>query len=62
MRSAIVKRWRLQRYPFDAQMLHVQIGLEDPLQAVNLDVVDQAPFVISPGLLLPGWLIKDPNA
>ena len=62
VRSAIVKRWRLQRYPFDAQMLHVQIGLEDPLQAVNLDVVDQAPFVISPGLLLPGWLIKDPNA
>jgi hypothetical protein len=58
VRSAIVKRWRLQRYPFDAQMLQVMIGLEDPLQAVNLDVVDQAPYVIHSGLLLPGWLIK----
>ena len=26
LRSAVVKRWRLQRYPFDDQMLHVQIG------------------------------------
>ena len=26
VRSAVVKRWRLQRYPFDDQMLHVQIG------------------------------------
>ena len=27
VRSAVVKLWRLQRYPFDDQMLHVQIGL-----------------------------------
>ena len=33
VRSAVVKRWRLQRYPFDDQMLHVQIGLADPLAA-----------------------------
>ena len=40
VRSAVVKRWRLQRYPFDDQMLHVQIGLADPLAVVNLDVAD----------------------
>ena len=31
VRSAVVKRWRLQRYPFDDQILHIQIGLADPL-------------------------------
>ena len=46
VRSAVVKRWRLQRYPFDDQMLHVQIGLADPLAAVNLDVADPDPFAL----------------
>ena len=58
MRSAVVKRWRLQRYPFDDQMLHVQIGLADPLAAVNLDVADPDPFAVSPGLVLPVWCCR----
>ena len=62
VRSAVVKRWRLQRYPFDDQILHIQIGLDDPLVPVNLDVVDQDPFVVSPGLVLPGWMLKQPGA
>ena len=62
VRSAVVKRWRLQRYPFDDQMLHVQIGLADPLAAVNLDVADPDPFAVSPGLVLPGWTLEQPGA
>ena len=62
VRSAVVKRWRLQRYPFDDQMLHVQIGLADPLAAVNLDVDDPDPFAVSPGLVLPGWTLEQPGA
>lgn len=62
VRSAVVKRWRLQRYPFDDQILHIQIGLADPLQTVNLDVVDQEALMISPGLLLPGWTLKSAGA
>ena len=57
-----MKRWRLQRYPFDDQILHVQIGLDDPLQQVNLDVTDQEGVVVTPGLLLPGWSLKEPSA
>jgi hypothetical protein len=62
VRSAVVKRWHLQRYPFDDQILHVQIGLNDPLQPVQLDVVEEDPFDVSPGLLLPGWTLKTPSA
>ena len=62
VRSAVVKRWRLQRYPFDDQMLHIQIGLADPLASVNLDVADPDPFTVSPGLVLPGWILKQPGA
>ena len=62
VRSAVVKRWRLQRYPFDDLILHIQIGLDDPLQTVNLDVVDQQALMVSPGLLLPGWTLKTPGA
>ena len=62
VRSAVVKRWRLERYPFDYQVLHMQIGLDDPLQTVNLDVVDQEALMVSPGLLLPGWTLKTPGA
>ena len=61
VRSAVVKRWRLQRYPFDDQLLHVQIGLKDPLQAINLDVVSEEPCTVTPSLLLPGWHLKEPN-
>lgn len=61
VRSSVVKRWRLQRYPFDDQVLHVQIGLDDPLQPVNLDVVPKAPCSVTPSLLLPGWTLKDPR-
>ncbi|WP_115018639.1 hypothetical protein [Synechococcus sp. UW140] len=62
IRSAVVKRWQLSRYPFDDQILQLQFGLDDPLQPVRLDVEDDHPFVISPGLLLPGWLLKEPSA
>ena len=62
VRSAVVKRWRLQRYPFDDQVLHIQIGLDDPLQTVNLDVVDQEALMVSPGFLLPGWSLKPVGA
>ena len=62
VRSEVVKRWRLQRYPFDDQILHVQIGLDDPLQQVNLDVAAREGVVVTPGLLLPGWTLKEPNA
>ena len=62
VRSAVVKRWRLQRYPFDDQMLHIQIDLADPLAAVNLNVADPDPFAVSPGLVLPGWILKQPGA
>jgi len=61
VRSPVVKRWQLQRYPFDDQLLHVQIGLEDPLQPVNLDVVPNDPSTVSPGLLLPAWILKSPT-
>ena len=62
VRSAVVKRWRLQRYPFDDQILHIQIGLADPLAMVNLNVADPDPFAVSPGLVLPGWILKQPGA
>ena len=39
VRSEVVKRWWLQHYPFDEQLLHVQIGLDDPLQPINIDVM-----------------------
>ena len=62
VRSAVVKRWMLQRYPFDDQLLHVQVGLDDPLEPVNLDVVADDPLTVSPSLLLPGWNLKQPHA
>ena len=62
VRSAVVKRWRLQRYPFDDQLLRVQVGLDDPFQPVNLDVVPKDPLTLTPSLLLPGWDLKEPQA
>ena len=57
----MVKLWRLKRYPFDDQVLHLQIGLDDPLQTLNLDVVPQDPCSVTPSLLLPGWALKGPS-
>ena len=62
VRSEVVKRWWLQRYPFDEQLLHVQIGLDDPLQPINLDVVLEDPLTVSPNLLLPGWSLQQAHA
>ena len=62
VRSAVVKRWQLQRYPFDDQILQLQFGFDDPLETVKLDVVQHQPFEVSPGLLLSGWLLKEPSA
>ena len=62
VRSEVVKRWWLQRYPFDEQLLHVQIGLDDPLQPINLDVVLEDPLTVSPNLLLPGWSLQQTHA
>ena len=44
VRSAVVKNWRLQHYPFDTQILHVNIGLENPLQPVNLGLTQENSF------------------
>ena len=40
----------------------MQIGLDDPLQLVNLDVSDRVGVVVTPGLLLTGWTLKEPSA
>ena len=58
----MVKRWQLQRYLFDDQILQLQFGFDDPLETVMLDVVQHQPFEVSPGLLLSGWLLKEPSA
>jgi len=62
VRSSIVKHWRLQRYPFDTQILHVNIGLENPLQPVNLGLTQEGGFSINPGLLLSGWNLDQPSS
>jgi hypothetical protein len=62
VRSSVVKHWRLQRYPFDTQILHVNIGLENPLQPVNLGLIQENSFSINPGLLLSGWSLDQPSS
>ena len=62
VRSSVVKHWRLQRYPFDTQILHVNIGLENPLQPVNLGLTQESGFSINPGLLLSGWSLDQPTS
>jgi hypothetical protein len=62
VRSSVVKHWRLQRYPFDTQILHVNIGLENPLQPVNLGLTQESGFSINPGLLLSGWSLDQPSS
>ena len=62
VRSSVVKHWRLQRYPFDTQILHVNVGLDNPLQPVNLGLTKEGGFSINPGLLLPGWSLDQPSS
>lgn len=62
VRSSIVNRWRLKNYPFDDQLLHVEIGLDDPLDDVKLDVAEPDPIVVSPGFYLPGWELNESTA
>lgn len=62
VRSTVVNRWKLKNYPFDNQLLHVEIGLDDPLEDVQLQVSQPDPITVSPGLHLPGWLLKDSSA
>ena len=40
----------------------MQIGLDDPLQPINLDVVLEDPLTVSPNLLLPGWSLQQTHA
>lgn len=62
VRSQIVNRWKLKDYPFDNQVLHVEIGLEDPLGNILLEVANPDPITVSPGMHLPGWLMKGSSA
>ena len=62
VRSSVVKHWRLQRYPFDTQILHVNIGLDNPLQPINLGLTQENNFSINPGLLLSGWSLDQPSS
>jgi hypothetical protein len=62
VRSSVVKHWRLQRYPFDTQILHVNIGLQNPLQPINLGLTQENSFSINPGLLLSGWSLDQPSS
>ena len=62
VRTAVVNRWNLKNYPFDDQLLHVEIGLDDPLETIQLEVAEPDPIAVSPGLHLPGWLLKESSA
>ncbi|WP_226409316.1 hypothetical protein [Synechococcus sp. MU1625] len=62
IRTQAVQRWQLSRYPFDSQHLKVEIGFLDPLNPTALEVVPSNGFSLSPGLILPGWLLHDSEA
>ena len=62
VRSQIVQRWELSRYPFDAQLLRMEVGLSNPLSPVGLLVVNDWAFPSNPGLILPGWQINESSA
>ena len=62
IRTQVVQRWQLSRYPFDTQHLKVEVGFLDPLNRTSLEVVPSNGFSLSPGLLLPGWLLHDSEA
>ena len=62
IRTQAVQRWQLSRYPFDSQHLKVEVGFLDPLNPTALEVVPSNGFSLSPGLILPGWLLHDSEA
>ena len=62
IRTQVVPRWQLSRYPFDNQHLKVEVGFLDPLNQTALEVVPSNGFSLSPGLILPGWLLPDSEA
>ena len=62
IRTQVVQRWQLSRYPFDSQHLKVEVGFLDPLNQTALEVVPSNGFSLSPGLILPGWLLHDSEA
>ena len=62
IRTQVVQRWKLSRYPFDSQFLKLEIGFDDPFQDTKLEVVPSNGFSLSPGLILPGWMIHDTQA
>ena len=62
IRTQVVQRWQLNRYPFDDQHLQVEIGFLDPFNRITLDVVPSNGFAVSPGLILPGWLLRSSEA
>ena len=62
LRSPVVKRWQLKDYPFDEQVLSIEVGFDDPLTATPLTISHMNPISISPGLRLPGWRIKSSSA
>jgi hypothetical protein len=62
IRTQVVQRWKLSRYPFDSQFLKLEIGFDDPFKDTKLEVVSSNGFSLSPGLILPGWMIHDTQA
>ena len=62
IRTQVVQRWKLSRYPFDSQFLKLEIGFDDPFKNTKLEVVSSNGFSLSPGLILPGWMIHDTQA
>lgn len=62
VRGQIVQRWELSRYPFDAQKLRIEVGLQNPIKPVTLEVANEWAFPRNPGLILPGWLLKEGSA
>ena len=62
VRTQVVQRWQLSRYPFDMQHLQIEVGFLDPLNQIALQMVPSNSFSLSPGLFLPGWLLHDSEA
>ncbi len=62
VRSQVVQRWELSRYPFDVQRLRIEVGLNNPMTPVGLTVVNDWAFPSNPGLTLPGWLLEESSA
>ena len=52
VRLSVIKHWWPQCYPFDTRILHVNVGLENPLKPVNLGLTQEGGYSIDSGLLL----------